>query len=772
MAQININEISQNYTYNIGASSFAVVALPITSCWGPGYFDPDTFGMTSAEMLENTHWIRYAANQQGLEAFVAAYRGPASNYRLVKDYSYQMAMTLLTSGYDVLVCRVSPGAVASGELTDSSTNNGLIFTAKYPGTFGNNIIATLTKMTYYTAQAVAKNYWNLVVYVQDSAGTRTAVENLNFVFNVEDSTENIPYFDEIESKFVNLTAKGVLTDSIVFATTETILKGGTDRAEDIVASESTTALTDGGTELPTVDGEVVTDVAEGNIYIYQTEAKISETELTDGGIEAPTVDGTEIPTSDLAVGDKFIYMDTTYTDGKYRVLEWTASGVWAKLEDYDTLEEAQTAALRVNYYTWTIPSGQTTGAWVKSADYSDLTTAQTASSIPLTRKATIELASNRYYTVTSSISGLAYISALASMNDLNAIRNQYYLEWIYNAVTGTGSATSRLAIEGVYDLLKDRLNYNPNRVISPGWDDENINVINTSANNLKVDTVAPIHKKLMDIAYLSRCAAAYIDIPQSVAREDVYNTSYETPGYAQRLARFGNQTTVQKSETTIYSTHYALFAPWVQYQFVGLNKQVDASPSFVALMIERAQILNQAIQYEWVQPTNRSHSLNIGKPAYSVPQKLLDIWQSTEGVGVNVITTIPGLGTNVWGNSTCYEVPPATYQALANLSTRKLVNALRDTTYKAGIGITFQYNNGAAYDKFYAACTPVLDQMKNVDAIEDYRIVMSSALDVDGQVQAQSVVGKIYLAVNGIINNITVDLIALPAGTDLDAYVG
>ena len=41
MAQIVINEISQNYTYAIGTNSYATVALPITACWGPCYLDPE-----------------------------------------------------------------------------------------------------------------------------------------------------------------------------------------------------------------------------------------------------------------------------------------------------------------------------------------------------------------------------------------------------------------------------------------------------------------------------------------------------------------------------------------------------------------------------------------------------------------------------------------------------------------------------------------------------------------------------------------------------------
>ena len=96
MAKIVINEVSANYTYNIGSSSYACVALPITASWGPGYYDPEAEGITAGEMLERTTWQRYPANQAGLEAFVSTYRGPASNYRLIRDYSYQVAMTLLT----------------------------------------------------------------------------------------------------------------------------------------------------------------------------------------------------------------------------------------------------------------------------------------------------------------------------------------------------------------------------------------------------------------------------------------------------------------------------------------------------------------------------------------------------------------------------------------------------------------------------------------------------------------------------------------------------
>ena len=222
---------------------------------------------------------------------------------------------------------------------------------------------------------------------------------------------------------------------------------------------------------------------------------------------------------------------------------------------------------------------------------------------------------------------------------------------------------------------------------------------------------------------------------------------------------------------SLYQTHSALFAPWGQYQYAGTSKQYTAAPSFLALLIQRAMILNQTVQYEWILPSNRKHNLNIGKLAYTVPKKVLDEWQQLDGVGVNALTNIPDLGLTVWGNSTLFEVPPATYQALANLSTRYLVNAVEDMAYRCGIQITFKYNNNEAYESFQIGMSPLLDTMKNVGAILDYRIEMSADINGLEHVNANTVIGKIYLVVPGVINDIYVDLIVLPPAVDLDTYI-
>jgi hypothetical protein len=681
MANIVINEISQNYTFNIASSQFAEVAFPIAAAWGPGYVDPETLGQTADEVLEETQFIHFPATQEGLEAYVATFRGPVSNYRALKDYSYFIGMTLLTSGYDILVCRVSNGNKASGTITVGS--GVLSIKAKYPGSFGNSISAKLTKVSGATS------YFNLIIYVSDANSTKTAVEN--FVFTVADNdSDTIPTLNEIANQSNYVTLVGTFTDADAVGTTNTVtLTSGNDT--NLVVN---------------ITGEAVMNLTLAHTPVLPKTLSVTVTV----GSTAPT------------------YIDKN-GDGK--------------------LMNGSTQAGTINYSTGVIvfdPAITSPDSVVANYQTTDSVTSST-----LIRSAATT-AAVRY----GGTSG-QYYSALYALSEASPAPDIYkaiaiaQMEWVYDAAYR------------VYDILQDKLNYSPQRLISPGWDDQNINqFVGTPVT--RIAEISPLHKKIMQTAYLSRCATGLIDIPQSCPRSAVYNEDTSTPGYAQILSRdaFGDD--------KLYNTHSALFAPWGNYRFVGMSKQSICSPSIFALLIQRAMILNQPIQYEWALPTNRRQNLAIGELAYKIPKKVMDVWQSLDGTGVNVIADIPSLGTTLWGNSTLYEVPPATYQALANLSTRYLFNAVENIAYLCGIAITYQYNNLQAYNKFYAGVTPLLDTMKNVGAIEDYKVSMSADINGLDQVNANSIIGKIYLIVSGVVNDITIDLIALPPGTDLNQY--
>ena len=621
---IQVNVISENKAFTVENANYCTVALPITACWGPGFSlptaDPNNSDDTTDPVeaaLENTAWSLFNAGPDGLESFIATYRGPSSNYRSTKDYSYFMALSLLNAGYAVQTCRVCPGTNASTIIPkgDSSSpapaGGSLIIRAKYPGTFGNNLKVSLKKKV-----SGASTYWNMIGYAIDANGTSRAVENLVFVFKPEDSTDTIVSIDELQSKFFDFKVSGTINEDQMEVEAQ-VLEGGAD----------------------------------------------------------------------------------------------TASG------------EGQTAAEIMDE--------------------------------------AIALASKRYEDGSDYLTALNNVKDTIGKSAAEAIR---FNEWIYTYTIGIKGSTAS-GINGVYDLLKDKINYNPNRIISP-WDDQDILAIDPDYPVVNMDP-SPMALELLEVADASRCATAYIDVPKSLPRNRVWDDTDDEDhyGYAQRLSHI--DPTINDN---LYCSNAALFAPWGQYTYAGTTRQAPATPSFMALLIERAMIKNQSAQYEWALPNTRNNNVKLGQLAYTVPKTLLDNWQASDGTRVNTITTVPSLGTTIWGNATLFDVPVATYNALQNLSTRKLINAVKDTVFKIGIGLEFQYNGQEAYAKFFAGITPLLDTMRNVGAILDYKVKMAADINNIDSINANSVVGTVYLVIAGVIENITVDLIALPQGTDLNQY--
>lgn len=811
MAQIIINEVSQNYTYNIGRNSFACVALPITACWGPGFFDYAEYGLTSEEeMLERTAWTRFPATQAGLESFVATFRGPAANYRLAEDYSYQMAMTLLTAGYDVLVCRLSPGKCATGQLpVKDKYGKGVNV---FPGEGGDDAV------------------------VAEASGDKVSLSfsfSIPFTPSADDSFELKIADDTKEYKFVS--SEVILNEdksdyeTIVFKDGKTIAMRFVKTDADTLALEMDPGYTTG------------LKLIEGNTYhvnlVVKHDQSVDVLDDEHPGLKIFAKYPGTFANNIRAEIKKQSYRvrDSKAEHGFRQQYYWNLiisiideSGIKTSVENKtfvfeienstDTIlhiSEIESNFVRLEAIGKILDSGDTefvSGGHVpvgySGLPYSDLSEGTDKAADPegddvytQLLDSCIDLATTRYGAIhgtTDADYGEAYEGLFAILKsepeDISRASMLRYKEWLYTkAVTCSVSDNSGNlnAGEGVYDLLKDKLTYNPQRIISPGWDDQDVKFIypdiqfeDSVDSSGYTDTypsrfpISPLHAKLMEVAYYGRCATSILDIPRSLERRFVYSKDDESkedlvnPPYAQKLARFIPDNTEYDVNGSLYQTHSALFAPWGKYTYVGTSKQVTASPAFLALMIQRAQILNQPNQYEWALPTNRKHNLRIGKMDYNVSKKYMDRWQKLEGVGVNIITTIPDLGTNIWGNSTLFEVPPATYQALANLSTRYLVNAVEDVVYRVGIGITFSYNNEQAYNRFYAGCTPILDTMKNMGAIDGYYVKMSADINGLDQVNANTVIGKIYLIVNGVINDIIVDLVALPPGTDLTQFQG
>jgi len=743
MAKITINPISNNYSINVTNSSYCTVALPITACWGPAFEDPTTTNTPEDIALENTVWTRFNSTQTGLQSFVSTYRGPSSNYRRAKDYSYYVALSLISNGYDVLVCRLCPGTNAGGEFVEASSYQYNVLTSA-PDDWATNYANYYTKSgdDYVAVQGVVQDKY---VHV---SGAEAPTFAANTYYKLEDNEyvllEEAP--DDWATNWANYYQKDG-TETVAPAFTANTYYEKVDIGGDKLTIKAKYPGTFGNNIIVTIKKIVSLGATYWNAIVYAVDASNIRTSL-----------------ENLT----FVFDVDNSTDRILHISEVESN--YITFVGYNGLNE-DSELVGDSAYGTSVPT-------IRLAGGADVAAQNDEDVVTDIITAAQDYAKTRYLLVASQQEidedHVSYINSFDALKVPTTDKNLAYAlrfrEWTFTYATK------------VFDLLKDKLTYNPNRIISP-WDDQNFYEFGETEPKQRFGLLSPMHVKLMEVAYNSRCATALLDIPKSLARDGVWidDPSSDKEGYVQKLCRYQPEESSQ--QTGLFTSSSALFAPWGQYTYVGTSRQAPATPSFLALMITRAMILNQANQYEWALPTIRKTNFKLGKLDYTIPEDLLDKWQSREGCRVNVIMNLPEVGASIWGNSTLFEVPPATYQALANLSTRYIFNAIQDVVYRVGIGITYQYSNSNAYDRFYAGVTPILDTMSNLGALvkgadvpgrtdlDDPGYYVTMAADINGldSVNANSVIGQIIIRTAGVIEDITIDLIALPQSASLTA---
>lgn len=791
MANITINEVSKSYVYDIANSNYATVAMPITSMWGPG-IDYDTVKGNLGKLDQYSDlWQSFNATQEGIEAFARAYRGASSLYRIEKDYSYQMALTLLASGYNVSTIRITQGGAAN-------LFGNINLTKYFDGTLVQVVDTQTGEVDHYERViVVADNDSILKLFNGANTGktfeiggifgdtisqaTATVIDGESATFTLGENSNTITIKFELSS-----TNKNEITITLT-------VSASADATWDSVSvytwNEVSDKTWDGlGGNNPTVrsfaDVLAENGVASG-LVVNNNSVHLVITNPKEGTADAPVDDGVYYIATVAAkyagtFGNRLIVDIRNNVYGS-NGLVWNATTYI--LQDNGGIIPAESINFVLNYED----STDTLYYIDEIADYSEY-----IGSISLGNLVDLPGFESKIYDCRLAVKedgkGTDYNDAIETTEIAGAVKlaltdrgydnyDDYYIaiaSLVDNLIADESYADARYLLDAqqkftafyfLLDMLKDKLSFSPQFIISGGWDDMCVSMFENSFDKYTaIPRVAPLHSKLMEVAYYSRCSCALIDIPRDIPIDFVKTENSAMPGYVEKLSQQGD------ALDNLYATHSALFTPWGRYTYVSMNRPVECAPSIEYLLIERAMIKNQATQYYWCLPTTRSHRLNFGKLDYKVSKAYLDSWQKNYGPDLNVITNIPSLGLSLWGNSTLYNTPVATYQALANLSTRLLVNAVEDLVYRCGIAITYQYNNDDAYSSFVAGVTPLLDTMVNVGAIDDYYVRMASGINGLDSVKANEVVGLIYLVINGVINDITVDLVCLPAGTDLDQY--
>lgn len=696
--------------------------------------------------------------------------------------------------------------------------------ARFPGTFGNRLWLRIRQYKGRFNQKsdagtdVKKCWRTATVFVMDDQGVRKAVESFTFSLTVEDASDTAPYWREAysgsqtQSKFVSLDATNLdlprepeweeNEDGEMFPIVRSADSFGNitvDKADDGSFFIVDNRNEDNPVNITVVDAAGIPQEFDPELgYLALTENIIY---VDNFFVFNGSGNGTGIPSKDgSALNHRWERRDFGFWISECRI---TITPAIPAVEETACGCVMSTAISPVAVFNANCPN----------KDDPDPNVARCTPAIPAV-PAELERSGRLgtdYYQhpgfVTAELIIDNYIAPRYAdpgnandKGDFSPLWMDYYKG---NPDIGIqGMSQSQLKLEAVRQAalfycmkaipaLTDKIFYEFEVLILPGWDDQNFGAeVAATAEGGTADNndykMSQLHRIMTAVCVWGKCGVASLDAPRFIPFKCLKN--YEDGGIAQQLSQAIPQTSVEFDNLDIgldntnntvsldgeplRSTKAHMVANWVEYTFPMLgNIRAAISPSLANLIIRRTQLKQQAIQQFWCQPTNQTHTLRFGKVDKKVGQVLLEYWQDNDrGVGVNPIVNDPQMGVLLRGNFTLYDQPEMTYNALRNLSTRYLFNEVSKQAFDAGRRIQLTYNNATAMGRFKAAMYPTLDSMVDAGAIDGYLILINPDINGLDHVNANSVVGNIYLIVNGVVQDIDIALIALPPGTDLSQF--
>ena len=352
-----------------------------------------------------------------------------------------------------------------------------------------------------------------------------------------------------------------------------------------------------------------------------------------------------------------------------------------------------------------------------------------------------------------------YINTIATAyatSDTNSLIRLYNQQMLYHN------------FEKCLPELTDPLNYDWDAVFCGIADDQYVPKSFLVANpTFHMDyKVTTIMTKMVEIAANSKCGAAFIGTPFGMPRG--IQTGVSSSAVRTDALKFKDD--ISAAVGTVYSTFGEVVGPWCRTTLVlsGANSWVCPELAHLLLIINSSG--TGGINKWWMVPAGMLGTGVVHSPEYKIKKAYLDLIQDhDEGVCLNPLMEVPGKGFTCFGNSTLWDKPLGTYNALQNLSTRFLTNRVKQRIWDTALQILFKYNNEDAYSHFYAGLSPLLDEMRSVGALTGndynpwgYRIIMNPDIVNLDRINANTVIGKVELAVTGVIDTVDVDLFLLP----------
>ena len=788
MPRINIYEHSETYSFQVANKAYACVAFPITAIWGPAY-DP-------ADEDVNPDWIRFPAGYRGTTDFVNTFRG-ANTTSGAREKSYDYALKLLASGYDVLVKRADGlGQKADGAI-QFSHGSGVRATGSVSLSAGGPAMSNCTQS--FTAKPYGMAGNRLKVNITRTSPSITSTQYLEGTGRV-DAVLKVFLAPEGQSDedAVTINAADVLLEtrrvSYMQVAADATLNPPTpvsqvvDFGSDYIAEASITNL--GYLPQPGEIGSLPPGYREFTVSLGRTITGDTPQTGTPGSGDAtmgilsvqakyPGSYGNQlklrlkvsVDTYNRPIGTIEVFDRNKYTRDNNRIVRTDqlleVAGVALSMDAASDARPYITDVSLSNIGTVTIQnasslaSGEYVVSLVGGTDNAiigsgiDTTTVAIDTQIRAMLAERFDVSGSSFQVYINDLIGDSTASPVVApkvtTDRIEQIWNQQRV--FCNAIAMISELTDPL----VYDWDAVFYGIADDQYIPLSWQEENPEVFVEYE-----PTVA--HLRLFEVAANSKCGAALVGTPYGMKR----GTENTQTGLTTHAVKFMNNLASYVGPTL--STFGELVGPWCKgtLPINGANAWVAPEVAHLLLIINAQGVGGQ--NKWWMVPAGMLGTGVVHSPEYKIKKAYLDIIQNhDEGVCFNPLMQVPGKGFTCFGNSTLWDKPLGSYNALQNLSTRFLCNRVKQRIWDTALQILFKYNNQNAYSHFYAGVSPLLDEMRAVGALTSteanpwgYRIIMNPDIINLDRINANTVIGKVELAITGVIDTVDVDLFLLP----------
>ena len=871
MPRINIYEHSETYSFQTKNNSYATVAFPIAAIWGPTFVEGDEDA--------NPDWVHFSAGYRGTTDFVQTFRG-ANNYLGAREKSYDYALKLLASGYDILVKRVDG-------LGDKSYNSQYIIPtgsdSSMPAPATANLVLyplqTSTPSSYqydsipyrfYNAKLVNKkvvwgyedngidslrytvtpaiydeatgkwstsktdNVPNAFSFIAKSVSAESCIVSVGKPEIITTQETNLSNTVTLDKDHIEHLKKVTVTGTVpisVYTDTGTLLErknititessayypgqpaiNGRIRVESVLVPEFTyiqptsipgmlnlkatsdptvtnlfssrpddvgyglftfrlgSAETYNPVENLTLGGAGVAAVIPDDSQIMRVQAKYPGTfgnnlkvrikcALNANGFKIGTVEvfdnsGYNSYPDEVVTTDKLLELvsvafdEDAATDNRPLITE----AVFSNIDTPKFVVKSTNASVSPTEY----PAGVFVMSLYRGTDYLTDFKDIEGKPVSITASDVKDIVAESFDTDSTFYGYIKDIAEDYEANDHDALVRLYNQQMLYKR------------FYACVGELTDPIIYDWDALVQGIADDQYVpkSYLEAHPEFTMEYEVSTLVTKMIEVAANSKCGAALIGTPFGMPR----GIQTGSGAAVVRTGALKYKDLVSQAVGATYSTFGEVVGPWCKttLALAGANSWIAPEIAHLLLIINAKGVGGQ--NKWWMIPAGMLGSGIVHSPEYKIKKKYLDLIQNhDEGVCLNPLMEVPGKGFTCFGNSTLWDKPLGTYNALQNLSTRFLTNRVKQRIWDTALQILFKYNNEDAYSHFYAGLSPLLDEMRAVGALTGneynpwgYRIIMNPDIINLDRINANTVIGRVELAVTGVIDTVDVDLFLLP----------